>query len=89
MTYVDVGRPDAVTLAITPRSSYNTPMIFHQIDAGGDRNFAYLLADRPGGTAALVDPPPNSRRYIKLIEDDALDPAMRKRVRSPTMCSDF
>ena len=48
-------------------------MIFHQIDAGGDRNFAYLLADTAGGTAALVDPPPNSRRYEKLIENDDLD----------------
>jgi hydroxyacylglutathione hydrolase len=48
-------------------------MIFHQIDAGGDRNFAYLLADKPGGTAALVDPPPNYKRFLSLIEQDDLN----------------
>lgn len=47
-------------------------MIFHQIDAGGDRNFAYLIADHPGGRAALIDPPPNSSRYAPLIEGDDL-----------------
>jgi hydroxyacylglutathione hydrolase len=47
-------------------------MIFHQIDAGGDRNFAYLIGDRTGGHAALIDPPPNSRRYAHLIEQDSL-----------------
>jgi len=47
-------------------------MIFHQIDAGGDRNFAYLMADKPGGRAALLDPPPNSSRYLGLIEQDSL-----------------
>jgi glyoxylase-like metal-dependent hydrolase (beta-lactamase superfamily II) len=47
-------------------------MIFHQIDAGGDRNFAYLAADGRGGRAALFDPPPNSRRYHDLIESDDL-----------------
>lgn len=30
-------------------------MIFEQIDIDGDRNFAYLIADRPGGQAAAVD----------------------------------
>jgi len=48
-------------------------MIFHQIDAGGDRNFAYLLADKVGGMAALIDPPPNSRRYQKFVEGDKLN----------------
>lgn len=47
-------------------------MIFHQIDAGGDRNFAYVVADKSGGRAALVDPPPNVRRYIDVLERDAL-----------------
>lgn len=42
-------------------------MIFHQIDAGGDRNFAYLIADRPGGVAAIFDPPPDPKRYADLI----------------------
>ena len=43
-------------------------MIFHQIDAGGDRNFAYLIADKDGGSAALFDPPPERDRYLRLIE---------------------
>lgn len=47
-------------------------MIFHQIEAGGDRNFAYLMADRPGGTAALFDPPPDTDRYSPLLEQYAL-----------------
>ncbi len=47
-------------------------MIFHQIDAGGDRNFAYLVADAPGGTAALVDPPPRADRYSHLVDENKL-----------------
>ena len=31
-------------------------MIFEQIDAGGDRNFSYLIGDEAGGTCAVVDP---------------------------------
>ncbi len=47
-------------------------MIFHQFDAGGDRNFAYLIADKKGGVAALFDPPPDPERYADLIERDKL-----------------
>jgi glyoxylase-like metal-dependent hydrolase (beta-lactamase superfamily II) len=47
-------------------------MIFHQIDAGGDRNFAYLVADAAGGAAALVDPPPDPARYETLVARDRL-----------------
>jgi hydroxyacylglutathione hydrolase len=47
-------------------------MIFHQIDAGGDRNFAYLIADREGGVAALFDPPPDPGRYSSLIDGHKL-----------------
>jgi glyoxylase-like metal-dependent hydrolase (beta-lactamase superfamily II) len=47
-------------------------MIFHQIDAGGDRNFAYLIADRPGGMAAVFDPPPDPARYEDLVARDKL-----------------
>jgi glyoxylase-like metal-dependent hydrolase (beta-lactamase superfamily II) len=31
-------------------------VIFEQIPVGGDRNFAYLVGDRPGGSAFVVDP---------------------------------
>jgi glyoxylase-like metal-dependent hydrolase (beta-lactamase superfamily II) len=47
-------------------------MIFHQIDAGGDRNFAYLIADKKGGVAAIFDPPPDPARYRALIDEDSL-----------------
>jgi glyoxylase-like metal-dependent hydrolase (beta-lactamase superfamily II) len=47
-------------------------MIFYQIDAGGDRNFAYLMADGDGGKAALFDPPHDSSRYLPLIEKHSL-----------------
>ena len=47
-------------------------MIFHQIDAGGDRNFAYLMADRDGGEAALFDPPPDREAWLPLLEKHGL-----------------
>jgi glyoxylase-like metal-dependent hydrolase (beta-lactamase superfamily II) len=47
-------------------------MIFHQIDAGGDRNFAYLIADKEAGVAALFDPPPDPARYANLIDGHKL-----------------
>lgn len=48
-------------------------MVFHQIDAGGDRNFAYLVGDKEGGVAALIDPPPNAARYQELVDRHRLD----------------
>jgi hydroxyacylglutathione hydrolase len=50
-------------------------MIFHQIEAGGDRNFAYLMADGERGTAALFDPPPDASRYLPLVEEHGLEVA--------------
>jgi glyoxylase-like metal-dependent hydrolase (beta-lactamase superfamily II) len=50
-------------------------MIFHQIDAGGDRNFAYLMADGEHGIAALFDPPPDASRYLPLVEKHRLEVA--------------
>ncbi len=47
-------------------------MIFYQIDAGGDRNFSYLMADRDGGRAALFDPAANPGRYLPLVEKHRL-----------------
>jgi glyoxylase-like metal-dependent hydrolase (beta-lactamase superfamily II) len=47
-------------------------MIFHQIDAGGDRNFAYLMGDADGGEAALFDPPPDPAAYLALLEKHRL-----------------
>jgi glyoxylase-like metal-dependent hydrolase (beta-lactamase superfamily II) len=47
-------------------------MIFHQIRAGGDRNFAYLMADKDGGKAALFDPPADDSLYRPLLEKHRL-----------------
>lgn len=47
-------------------------MIFYQIDAGGDRNFAYLMADAENGRAALFDPPPEPERYLPLVTQHGL-----------------
>ncbi len=47
-------------------------MIFHQINAGGDRNFAYIVGDRKSGKAAIFDPPPNGSLYEGVLEDNGL-----------------
>jgi glyoxylase-like metal-dependent hydrolase (beta-lactamase superfamily II) len=47
-------------------------MIFYQIDAGGDRNFAYLMADAESGRAALFDPPADAERYAPLLAKHGL-----------------
>jgi len=46
-------------------------MTFHQIRAGGDRNFAYLVGDR--GEAALFDPPPDPSLYQDLLAKEGLE----------------
>jgi hydroxyacylglutathione hydrolase len=48
-------------------------MIFYQILAGGDRNFSYLAGDEDGGKGALFDPPPDSSRYLPLVDKHRLD----------------
>ncbi len=48
-------------------------MIWETINAGGNRNLAYLIGDRVGGTGALVDPPPKPERYTELVEQHQLD----------------
>jgi len=50
-------------------------MIFHQIEAGGDRNFAYLMADKERGAAALFDPPPHASLYLGLVQEQGLEVA--------------
>jgi hydroxyacylglutathione hydrolase len=45
-------------------------MIFKQIEAGGDRNYAYLIACKKTGRAALVDPSPDIGRVLAAIADE-------------------
>ncbi|MFH1755232.1 MAG: MBL fold metallo-hydrolase [Candidatus Latescibacterota bacterium] len=47
-------------------------MIFYQIQAGGDRNFAYLIGDADGGRAALFDPPADTSKYASLLDKHEL-----------------
>jgi glyoxylase-like metal-dependent hydrolase (beta-lactamase superfamily II) len=47
-------------------------MIFEQIRVGGDRNFAYLVGDRPGGSALAVDPSYSPRRVFDLAKERGL-----------------
>lgn len=41
-------------------------MLFRQLQAGGDRNFSYVIADEISGHAAVIDPgdPPNSELQV-------------------------
>jgi len=41
-------------------------MIFEQIRTGGDRNFAYLAGDRPGGEAIAFDPSYDPKKIYDL-----------------------
>ena len=43
-------------------------MIFQQIAVGGDRNFAYLVADEQSKKALLVDPAYNKEKILSLID---------------------
>ncbi|MFH1760593.1 MAG: MBL fold metallo-hydrolase, partial [bacterium] len=47
-------------------------MIFEQVLIGGDRNFAYLAGDRPGGFCALVDPSYDPQRMADMAEKHRL-----------------
>ena len=48
-------------------------MIFEQIAVGGDRNFAYLLADEQSRQALLVDPAYNQKKVLSLVAQQGLD----------------
>ncbi len=42
-------------------------MIFKQINSGGDRNFAYLIASEKTGNGALVDPSPDVEKVMQSV----------------------
>jgi glyoxylase-like metal-dependent hydrolase (beta-lactamase superfamily II) len=66
------GFPPHFNLVNSRPFEYNAYMIFYQIDAGGDRNYAYLIGDTEGGRAALFDPPGDRSMYSQLLEDHNL-----------------
>jgi len=47
-------------------------MIFEQIRVGGDRNYAYLIADELAREAALVDPGCSGEFLVEKIQNDGL-----------------
>jgi hydroxyacylglutathione hydrolase len=47
-------------------------MIFEQIAVGGDRNFAYLVADETSREAAIVDPGYSGDRLLSLVKEKGL-----------------
>ena len=46
--------------------------IFEQVRTGGDRNFGYLIGDRPAGAAALVDPSYDPDALVERARDQGL-----------------
>ena len=48
-------------------------MIFQQIAVGGDRNFAYLIADEPSKQALLVDPAYSQNKLLSILAEQGLD----------------
>ncbi len=47
-------------------------MIFEQIDAGGDRNFSYLIGDETSGVCAVVDPGYETSKLEARVRDHGL-----------------
>ena len=48
-------------------------MIFKQIESGGDRNYAYLIASEKTKEGALVDPSPDTLMVIKAVEKEGVE----------------
>jgi len=48
-------------------------MIFKQIESGGDRNYAYLIASEKTKEGALVDPSPDPFMVIKAVKEEGLE----------------
>lgn len=48
-------------------------MIFEQIDAGGDRNFSYLIGDETSGVCAVVDPGYETAKLVARVGELGLN----------------
>ncbi len=48
-------------------------MIFKQIESGGDRNYAYLIASEKTRQGAIVDPSPDALMVIKAVEKEGVE----------------
>lgn len=48
-------------------------MIFKQIESGGDRNYAYLIASEKTKEGALIDPSPDPFMVIKVVKEQGIE----------------
>ena len=48
-------------------------MIFKQIESGGDRNYAYLIACKKTRGGALVDPSPDPLKVMKAVKEEGVE----------------
>lgn len=48
-------------------------MIFKQIESGGDRNYAYLIASEETMEAAIVDPSPDPQKVINMVKEEVVE----------------
>ena len=48
-------------------------MIFKQIESGGDRNYAYLIASEKTKEGALIDPSPDPFMVIKAVKEEGVE----------------
>ena len=48
-------------------------MIFKQIESGGDRNYAYLIASEETMEATLIDPSPDPLRVINIVREERVE----------------
>jgi glyoxylase-like metal-dependent hydrolase (beta-lactamase superfamily II) len=48
-------------------------MIFKQIESGGDRNYAYLIASEETMEAALIDPSPDPLKVINMVKEEKVE----------------
>lgn len=48
-------------------------MIFRQIESGGDRNYAYLIASEKTGEGAIIDPSPDPLKVINIAREERVE----------------
>ena len=48
-------------------------MIFKQIESGGDRNYAYLIASEETMEAVIVDPSPDPQKVINMVKEERVE----------------
>ena len=47
-------------------------MMFMQIDSGGDRNYAYIIASEKTRRCAVIDPSPDAEKVLLIVRENSL-----------------